>query len=326
MPQAETTMTKPLIYLVMLNWNGKRHLEYSIPSVLQTDYPNYRLVLVDNASQDGSVSFVQQNYPHIEIVMNKRNLGWAGGNNVGIRHALERGAEWVVLINNDILVDPWWLNDAIEAAQSDARVGLIGFEVFGEYLKTPREAFYAAQAKYESVTLKDTDAIVGCALMVKAEVFQHIGLVDEVYFMYEDEVDFELRASSAGWRMVRTNVPLWHYSEGSGGAVRLRSAYLSARNWLRCGIKNRNWGIRDVLRWTAGRFWFSCSPFAKVDYNNTVHRRARPSHPFINFWIVVAALGWNLLHLRQTFEIRKVDQARIRQARSDRFCQPLAKP
>jgi hypothetical protein len=82
--------------------------------VLRTEYSNYRLLFVDNASSDGSVAFVQSNFPQLEVIVNKRNLGWAGGNKVGIRHALQHGAQWVVLINNDILVDPRWLRDAIK--------------------------------------------------------------------------------------------------------------------------------------------------------------------------------------------------------------------
>lgn len=304
----------PCIYLIMLNWNGKQHLEYSIPSVLGTDYPNYQLVVVDNSSKDGSATFVEKNYPQVKLIVNRRNLGWAGGNNVGIEYALERGAEWLVLINNDILIDPRWLRDAVKAAQSDAEIGLVGFDVFGEYVKSPREEFYAAQKEYEHLAFRDTDVIVGCALMVRKDVFRQIGLIDEVYFIYGEEDDFEFRARSAGYRMIRTNVPLWHYSEGWAGTMPLRSAYLSMRNWLRLYIKTKNYGIWDVLLWTKFVFYLSCWPFRKINRNNATERRARPSNIFVNFWILLVAVGWNLLHFRQTLRIRELDRQKIRQA------------
>jgi hypothetical protein len=304
----------PFIYLIMLNWNGKQHLEYSIPSVLKTDYPNYQLLIVDNASLDGSVLFVQKNYPQVELIVNQRNLGWAGGNNVGIRYALERHAEWLVLINNDILVDPRWLRDAVKAAGSDIKIGLVGFDVYGEYVKTPREEFYAAQNKYDHVAFGDTEVIFGCALMVRKDVFHTIGLIDEVYFIYNEEEDFEFRARSAGYRMIRTNIPLWHYSEGWAATMPLRSAYLSTRNWLRLNIKTKNYGIWDILMWTKQVFYLSCWPFRRVDRNNAPERRTRPSNIFVNFWILLAAVGWNLLHFRQTLRMRKLDQERILQA------------
>jgi len=306
---------EPLIYLVMLNLNGQRHLDYAIPSVLKTAYGNYRLVLVDNASTDDSVAQVRKRHPSVHIIVNERNLAWAGGNNVGVRYALEQGAEWIVLINNDILVDPRWLTEAMKAAATDPRIGLIGFDVFGAYVKTPREAFYAASESYHELTVADTDVIVGCALMVRAEVFQQIGLFDEVYFIYGEEDDFEVRARRAGYRMVRTNIPLWHYSEGWGGQAQLRSGYLALRNGLRLGLKAKGFGLWRTLHWIAWAYYFSCSPFVRVDRNNALQRRARPSNPLVNFWIVSAAIGWNLLHLNETLTNRHRDEARVVAAR-----------
>jgi hypothetical protein len=299
----------------MLNLNGKHHLEYAVPSVLKTDYSNYRLILIDNASTDDSVAWVRASQPAVHIIVNDRNLAWAGGNNVGVRHALEQGAEWVVLINNDILVDPRWLTETVKVAAADPRIGLIGFEVYGEYLKTPREDFHAASERYQELTFRDTEVIVGCALMVRADVFQQIGLFDEVYFIYGEEDDFEARARRAGYRLVRTNIPLWHYSEGWGGQMRLRSGYLALRNGLRLGLKAKGFGVWRTVHWIAWAYYFSCSPFVRVDRANALQRRARPSNPFVNFWLVSAAIAWNLLHLGETLACRRRDEARAAAAR-----------
>ncbi len=306
------TEARPKIYLCMLNWNGKQHLKYSIPSVLTTDYPNYELVLVDNASTDGSVEYVQQVFPRIKIIVNERNLAWAGGNNVGIIDALKRGFDWIILINNDILVDPRWLKEAIKAAELDAQIGLIGFNVFGEFLKTPRQEFYAAQETYSKLELHDVHGIVGCALMVRSDVFENIGLIDEVYFIYGEEDDFEYRASKAGYRMVRTNIPLWHYSEGWARSMPLRSSYLAMRNTLRLGIKTRGFNAYNVFRWTLGTLRFACSPFVKIDPENSLQRRMRPTNnPFINGWLVLKAVMWNLIHWPESKRIRAKEQELI---------------
>jgi GT2 family glycosyltransferase len=305
----------PKIYLCMLNWNGKQHLEYAIQSILSTEYPTYELVIVDNASTDGSVAYVEQTFPQIKIILNQKNLGWAGGNNVGIRDALQRGFDWIVLINNDILIDPRWLREAVRAAASDRMIGLVGFNVFGEFKKIPQEDFYAAQRAFCKLEIFDTQIIAGCALMVKAEVFENIGFIDEVYFIYGEEDDFEHRAVSTGYRMIGTNIPLWHYSEGWARSVPLRSAYFAMRNGLRFGIKTRGYGVFEILKWLLSSLRFACSPFVRIDPENALERRGRPTNnPFINGSLVLRAVGWNILHSSESRKIRQEEEKLIAEA------------
>lgn len=307
----------PRIYLCMLNWNGRHHLGYAIPSVCATSYPNYELVLVDNASTDDSVQYIQRAYPKLRVIRNERNLHWAGGNNVGIRDALERGFDWVVLINNDILVDPRWLGEAVRAAEWDVNIGLIGFNVIGEFKKTPRDAFYAAREAYSRLEVHDTMVISGCALMVRADVFANIGLIDEVFEAYGEEDDFEKRAYEAGYRLVRINTPIWHYSEGTNKILMpLRSAYMSQRNLLRIIIKYR--GYRFFIRSVFSLYKQVLLQFPGFDSENALHRRMRPSSSFVNFWIATAAIIWNILHYAETRHIRREEQLRIEAANKRR--------
>ena len=309
-------ITPPPIYVCMLNWDGREHLEYALPSVLATDYPNYELVLIDNASTDDSTRYVKERFPTIRMILNRDNLGWAGGNNVGIRDAQERGFDWIVLLNNDVLVDPRWLRDAMNAATSDPMIGLIGFDVLGGGCKIPREEFYAAQEAYSGLEVAECEEIPGCALMIRVDVIANIGLIDEHYFLYGEEDDLECRAVSAGYRMVRTNVPVWHYSEGSSGRIPLRSAYFAMRNSLRLGIKTRSYGLFEILKWTAVRLGFACCPFVKANPENAMQRRMRPTkNPVVNGWLVLRALLWNLVHFRESRMIWQRDREEIEATR-----------
>src|SRR5690554_139516 len=98
-------MNKPLVYVVIINWNGREHLDVCFTTLLASDYPNVRFLLLDNASTDGSVAYVRERFGHDDRVCwlaCKENYGWSGGNNLGIQAALEAGAAYVFLLNNDI--------------------------------------------------------------------------------------------------------------------------------------------------------------------------------------------------------------------------------
>lgn len=299
----------PHVSVIILNWNGRRHLEYCLPSVLATDYPNYQVVLVDNASTDGSIEYVRTTFPGVMLLRNERNLGWSGGNNVGIRFALTRGARYIVLLNNDVQVHPQWIRQAVAVAEGDARMGVVGFQVFGEYGKEPVERFKEACRTWREAPVKPTGHIAGCAMLVRAEVFRAIGLIDETYFAYGEEDDLEARARRAGFTMVRVNVPLWHYSEGSSERIRWKASILTMRNRIRYLIKNESPAVG--LRETARVVHLSCNPLARISPGFAHHRRLRPSNVVVNAGLLAYALGWNLAHLPQTLAARRRDNRAI---------------
>src|SRR3972149_12101418 len=99
-------MDNPKVAIIVLNWNGKNDTLECLASIDKMDYPSIYVILVDNGSQDGSVAAIQRKFPEVMIVETKSNLGFAGGNNMGIRYALRNGAEYVLVLNNDTIVDP----------------------------------------------------------------------------------------------------------------------------------------------------------------------------------------------------------------------------
>jgi GT2 family glycosyltransferase len=306
----------PFVYVIVLNHNGKHHLEYCLPSLLATEYPNYRIVLVDNASTDGSIEYTRQNFPEIHVVENEKNLGWAGGNNVGIRYALDCGADFVVLQNNDTKVAPMWLTGAVQVCEANPRIGLVGFRMLQEYVQgedPDQEQFRALSMAWEKLEYESTHHITGAALFVRADVFCEVGLIDESYFAYSEEDDLEKRALRAGYQLVRINVPLWHYNGGFWRKQFLRSSVLALRNNIRCMIKNDT--PRSIAHQIVWLIRFVCPPRLEYDIRIPHFRRLRPSNFAVNNAILLYALLHNLLFLPATLWARHQDERRIAQAR-----------
>jgi GT2 family glycosyltransferase len=302
----------PRVCILILNHNGRHHLEYCLPSLCATDYPNYELILLDNASTDGSVEYTQRAFPHVTIIRNDRNLGWAAGNNVGIRYALDRGADYIVLQNNDTKVDPRWLRAAVEVCEAEPRIGIVGFRMLQEYIQgedPDEKEFQRLSAAWKKVEYEPTQHITGAALFVRADVFRDVGLTDETYFAYSEEDDLERRAMRAGYQMVRINVPLWHYNGGFWRQHFLRSSVLALRNNIRCMIKNET--PRSIARQLLWLFRFVCPSRLEYDERIPHFRRLRPSNFLVNNAILLYALLWNLLFLPATLWARRQDDQRI---------------
>lgn len=305
-----------LVYVIVLNYNGRNHLEYCLPSLLATAYPNYRIVLLDNASTDGSVEYVREHFPQVTVVRNGRNLGWAAGNNVGIQYALDHGADSIVLQNNDTKVDPRWLSGAVQVCEANPRIGIVGFKMLQEYVQgedPDGKQFEVLSATWRELEHEPATQITGAALFVRADVFRDVGLIDEAYFAYSEEDDLEKRALRAGYRMVRINVPLWHYNGGFWRQQFLRSSLLALRNNIRCMIKNDT--PRSIVRQLVWLVRFVCPPRLAYDVRVPHFRRLRPGNFVVNNAVLSYALLWNVLCLPKTLWARYQDECRIAQAR-----------
>ena len=119
-----------LVFIIILNWNGWKDTVACVESCLNLTYTNYRILIIDNKSTDGSVAELKARLPEIEIVETDRNLGFAGGNNVGIRIALDQHADYIWLLNNDTVVDPQCLSQMLQAAEADNHIGMVGSKIY----------------------------------------------------------------------------------------------------------------------------------------------------------------------------------------------------
>jgi GT2 family glycosyltransferase len=175
------------------------------------DYPNFEVVVVDNNSRDGSFEEAKLNFSKAHFIQNEENLGFSIGNNSGIRFALERMAEHVLLLNNDTEVEKDFLTKLVEVAETDEKIGIASPVIFNGQ---DRQIWFSGGRidwlrmktihgrKSATVDFYETDVITGCAMLVKSRVFKEIGLLDEDYFLYWEDTDFTVRAQRAGFKTI----------------------------------------------------------------------------------------------------------------------------
>lgn len=216
----------PLVHVIILNWNGWRDTLDCLASLQKLDYPNYAVMVVDNGSTDGSDDKIREACPDVALLQTGANLGFAGGNNRGIEHALERGADYVWLLNNDTVVDPKALETLVEEAMSEGSIGMVGSKV---YYHEPPDLIWFAGGKIDRLTAKtshagmnerdgeewsvprDVDYASGCSLLVSEKVLRSVGLMDTRFFLYFEETDWAIRARKKGWRIrYQPSSKVWH--------------------------------------------------------------------------------------------------------------------
>jgi GT2 family glycosyltransferase len=267
---AEDFQEQPMIYVVTLTWNQREDTVDCLKSLNRITYPNYRLLLVDNASVDGTVKAVADYFPEVEIIVNPRNLGFPGGFNVGLRHAFDQGAEYVFMINNDTFVEPSIL-DKLMAYADQPGVGMVAPKIY--YADEPNRIWNVGgmrhpwtwemtdvgnrqldQGQWEGVI--ERDYLVGCALLIKRSMLEDIGLFDTGYHpIYYEDVDLCVRARQAGYRLLLVpSARMWHkVSASGGGADSPRERYLMARNSVRFFRKYiRGWKWMIVVPYRLG--------------------------------------------------------------------------
>lgn len=298
---------KPKVFVVIPNKNGIDHLSYSLASLAKTTYTNYRSVLVDDCSTDRSVDFVERNYPSVKVIKNDINKGFAGAVNTGIRYALDQRADYIAVYNSDIKVLPEWIELVIDIFCKRHIVGLVGYK---EITKEKEEIFYSTKDLKGKVQYNEVKGLPGCLYLCSSRVFRHVGLFDEDYFMYGEDNDFFSRLIKAGYRIVQTNVPVWHYGEGSSENRKLSATWLAYRNALRFSLKNEN-PIR-ILRMLLALLNQGCNPFLPRKTDESVFKRMRRYNIVISFILIIASCCWNIINIVPTLRSRYEVSRRIR--------------
>jgi hypothetical protein len=261
------------------------------------------VILADNGSVDGAPEYVEASFPSCRVLRNGANLGFAGGNNAAIRVSLRENADYIVLLNDDTAVlDPEWISRAVTVAEANSSIGMIGFEIVngrGEY-----DPSLDVTHTSPSVALSYIPRVEGCALFMRASVLQQIGLLDEIYFMYAEEDDLEMRAVRAGYKLAAINSAIYHVGGATSKKYPTTISYYESRNYLRFALKNL--GPLHAGRRFLTLFDILCNPFPLVyRQDNAAHVRMRSSGPFTaNFLIYCRAVFWNLAHLPETLSLR----------------------
>lgn len=217
----------PDVSILILNWNGKTDTIACLQSLRTLHYANVEIVLVDNGSSDHSAEDIHQQFPQVTLLQNTENLGFVGGNNQGIRYALSRGSEYLLLLNNDTLVDPDFLSSLMRTAEKYPDIGMLNPIIY--YSNSTNIWFCGGKINWENgVTshLMDLDRAyylpeydhsilseyaTGCALLTRSEVIRQIGLLDPRFFAYYEDTDWSVRCQKAGWKtVVVPTAKIWH--------------------------------------------------------------------------------------------------------------------
>ena len=237
-------MTHPIVSVVIVNWNGKHLLAECLDSLVgQRNIRDVEIILVDNGSQDGSAEFVQGHYQNIKVIGLPENIGFAGGNNAGIRIA---AGKYIALLNNDTKVDSLWLSSLVTTAEADPQaVGMwagkilsydrpgiidnVGLLLYPDGLGRGKGRLEKDEGQYD-----DPGAALfpsGCAALYRKAMLDEIGLFDEEFFAYADDVDVGLRARLAGWECRYVpSAKVFHKYSSSSSAYSPLKAFLVERN------------------------------------------------------------------------------------------------
>jgi hypothetical protein len=209
----------PLVYAVVVNWNGREDLLQCLSSLEKTEYPGSRLkvTVIDNASVDGSRAAVRERFPKVSLLENSRNLGYVAAVHIGAAKALDQGADYLWVFNNDVAVAPDALRALVAAAEGDARIAVAGPVIYryeeegivehAGYGINPwtghlRRLRYGRDVFSDGRTRENVDSILGCSNLIRAAAWRELAGLDSVYGVYFEETDFNTRARRGGWKVV----------------------------------------------------------------------------------------------------------------------------
>jgi GT2 family glycosyltransferase len=251
----------PKVFIIILNWNNWPDTLECLESLKNNDYPNYQVVIIDN----GSTEKLQTDF---KVIYNQKNLGFSGGNNVGIKYALEKGADYVLLLNNDTIVAKDFLSEMIKVAEKDKKIGMIGPQIYF-YGDKNRIWFAGGQVNwlynqgqmrgYNQIdkgqydSSEETDYITGCCLLIKREVIKKIGLMPEDYFLYYEDTDWSLKAQQAGFKCLFVpRAKIWHKGSKSSQEGSASYIYYHIRNGLILAQRYAPWYIKPLVHLDVG--------------------------------------------------------------------------
>ncbi|NVK42263.1 MAG: glycosyltransferase family 2 protein [Oceanospirillaceae bacterium] len=259
-------MKNPSVAIIIINWNSFKYTDDCLVSLEELDYDSFEIVIVDNASTDNSLAKLKSKYSCLHYIENKDNLGFTGGNNEGILYALNRGFEYLLLLNNDTIVCPDFLSILIDTIKQDTTIAAVQPKIFynydrsilwnagGRYIPAISHTVVDGDGKRDSEKFskqKEVDWITGCAFLVRTSVVKEVGMLNDLFFYgCYDDVEWSLRMRGAGYRlMFCPNSIIYHdvavasknELEGSEGFLKPYFHYLVNRNhWILIRLNSKH--------------------------------------------------------------------------------------
>ena len=278
-------MKTPKIVVILLNYNSDSHTLECVASLRHVLSPAFEGVIIDNHSAEVSFQFLQKSISDWTLIRTEENLGYAGGINVGIRHALKMGADNLLLLNNDAVVEPDFLTPLVKRAESDPNIGIVGSKVVDYYKRDFIQAAgtrvpwglgsFNIEGSADDPSLnivKSFPALTGCVWLVRASVFEKVGFLNEDYFLYAEDVEFCWRVQKKFKIIYEPSSVVYHKDGGSSPNAKARGkvVYYCTRN--KCYFM-RSKGLLEFsfffLHYFVGRSAKALLWFCKGDYWKT---------------------------------------------------------
>lgn len=287
----------PLVYIILVNWNGWTDTVECIASLSGLQYNNYKVLVVDNCSSDDSVLEICAQCPSVEVIRLEMNMGFAGGNNVGIRHALSNGAEYIWLLNNDTTVSDESLSRLVSLAVENPSYLFYGSWI--TYYKFKNKIWYGG-GTYNGLTggigslhsgesvealegcslTSEVAWVTGCSILVSKKTIEYCGYMDDSFFLYREELEWQLRKNLFSPKALIVNIPLVFHKVGvaTGSTNSYLGTVFMSRNFLKIALKHKVLALPWFLRWCIdyilkpvlkGRFNVTAAALRSLSYINT---------------------------------------------------------
>jgi len=249
----------PEITVVIPNWNGRHLLERCLSALKAQTYSDFQVIVVDNGSTDGSVEWLREHWPTVEVIANESNRGFAAPINQGIR---ANNSRYVAILNNDTQAEPGWLEAMVAAAESDPGVGMVACKLLfadaPDIINSTGLALDWAGFCWDwrggqlddpsASAIEERFGPTGGAALYRRAMLNEIGLLDEDFFLYAEDADLAWRAQRAGWRCLYTPAArVYHAASATSGEGSRFKNYMLGRNKVWLFAKNMPGGWR--LAW-----------------------------------------------------------------------------
>ena len=316
---------KGLVSIVIINWNGTNDLKDLLPSLEKVKYKNFETIIVDHGSADGSIEYIKKNYPKIKLLEKKKNLGFALGNNVGVKEAK---GEYILLLNNDTIVKPDFLLNLVDVIENDNKIGVVQPKIIfadskklqstGTYFTSTGFLYHTGYNKDPNLAKynkrKEIFSANGSCMLIKREVIEKVGLFDKDFFLYFEETDFCWRVWLTGYKIIyEPKAAILH--KGSRATKRLPSYFVnfhSFKNRINTLIKNL--GFLKLIKILPVHLFLCEAASISFLARGGIKVALSTQH----------AIFWNIFNLGRTLKKRKRVQEKIRKV-EDKNIMPRVK-
>lgn len=246
---------QPKVAIILINWNGYALTKACLESLKDLRYPHFQLILVDNGSEDGSGEKLKTEFPEIELLSSPDNIGFTGGNNLGIKWALDHFFDQVLLLNNDTVVEPDFLDPLVSFLEENLDYGAVQPKIMleadrdklwnagGGYFKGLEMTWSIGTGQLDEGQFdqeKDTPWITGCAILVRSAVIRRVGMLDTRFFAYYEDVEWSFRIKKSGFKLrYLPQSKIYHVAGGSSRKIKTKEGvvppilhYYRTRNHL----------------------------------------------------------------------------------------------